>query len=173
MAIYKEDIQTIDLETGTIARTFRNKSLGEGDWYGDRFGVIVLRGGQPVDLTGVSVSGFFIRANGTTEALSGSRSGNKCWVDLPAACYAVEGNFTLGIKLTHSVTTVTARIVDGTIVNTTLGSINDPGSIIPDITSFGTLVGQAEDAADTIESFDITETLISGTRYRLGVVEAT
>jgi hypothetical protein len=173
MAIYKEDIQIIDLETGTVSRTFLNKALGEGDSYGDRFGVFVQRGGQPVDLTGVSVSGFFIRANGTTEALTGHRSGNKCWVDLPAACYAVEGNFTLGIKLTHSVTTVTARIVDGTIVNTTLGSINDPGSIIPDITSFGTLVGQAEDAADTIESFDITETLISGTRYRLGVVEAT
>ena len=173
MAINKEDIQIIDLETGTISRTFLNKALGEGDSYGDRFGVIVLRGGQPVDLTGVSVSGFFIRANGTTEVLTGHRSGNKCWVELQEACYAYDGNFTLGIKLTYSNTTVTARIVDGTIVNTTLGSINDPGSVIPDISSFETLVGQAESAAETIESFDITATLISGTRYRLGVVEAT
>ena len=173
MAIYKEDIQVIDLETGTISRTFLNKALGEGDSYGDRFGVIVQRGGQPVDLTGVSVSGFFIRANGTTEVLTGHRSGNKCWVELQQACYVYDGNFTLGIKLTYSTTTVTARIVDGTIVNTTLGSINDPGSVIPDISSFETLVGQAESAADTIESFDITATLISGTRYRLGVVEAT
>ena len=173
MAIYKEDIQTIDLETGTISRTFLNKVLGEGDAYGDRFGVIVQRGGQPVDLTGVSVSGFFIRANGTTESLSGSRSGSKCWVDLPAACYAVEGNFTLGIKLTHSGTTVTARIVDGTIVNTSLGSIYDPGSLIPDLADWTALVSRAEAAAEKIESFDITATLISGTRYRLGVVEAT
>ena len=173
MAVYKEDIQTIDLETGTISRTFLNKALGEGDSYGDRFGVIVQRGGQPVDLTGVSVSGFFIRANGTTESLSGSRSGSKCWVDLPAACYAVEGNFTLGIKLTHSGTTVTARIVDGTIVNTSLGSIYDPGSLIPDLADWTALVSRAEAAAEKIESFDITATLISGTRYRLGVVEAT
>ena len=173
MAIYKEDIQIIDLETGTISRTFLNKALGEGDSYGDRFGVIVQRGGQPVDMTGVSVSGFFIRTNGTTEALSGSRSGSKCWVDLPAACYAVEGNFTLGIKLTHSGTTVTARIVDGTIVNTSLGSIYDPGSLIPDLADWTALVTRAEAAAEKIESFDITATLISGTRYRLGVVEAT
>ena len=173
MAIYKEDIQIIDLETGTISRTFLNKALGEGDSYGDRFGVIVQRGGQPVDLTGVSVSGFFIRTNGTTEALSGSRSGSKCWVDLPAACYAVEGNFTLGIKLTHSGTTVTARIVDGTIVNTSLGSIYDPGSLIPDLADWTALVTRAEAAAEKIESFDITATLISGTRYRLGVVEST
>ena len=173
MAINKEDIQIIDLETGTISRTFLNKALGEGDSYGDRFGVIVQRGGQPVDLTGVSVSGFFIRANGTTESLSGSRSGSKCWVDLPAACYAVEGNFTLGIKLTHSGTTVTARIVDGTIVNTSLGSIYDPGSLIPDLADWTALVTRAEAAAEKIESFDITATLISGTRYRLGVVEAT
>ena len=173
MAINKEDIQIIDLETGTISRTYINKALGEGDSYGDRFGVIVQRGGQPVDLTGVSVSGFFIRANGTTESLSGSRSGSKCWVDLPAACYAVEGNFTLGIKLTHSGTTVTARIVDGTIVNTSLGSIYDPGSIIPDLADWTALVTRAEAAAATIESFDITAMLISGTRYRLGVVEST
>ena len=173
MAINKEDIQIIDLETGTISRTFLNKALGEGDAYGDRFGVIVQRGGQPVDLTGVSVSGFFIRANGTTESLSGSRSGSKCWVDLPAACYAVEGNFTLGIKLTHSGTTVTARIVDGTIVNTSLGNIYDPGSLIPDLADWTDLVTRAEAAAEKIESFDITATLISGTRYRLGVVEST
>ena len=173
MAIYKEDIQVIDLETGTISRTFLNKALGEGDSYGDRFGVIVLRNGQEIDLTGVSASGFFIRANGTTEALTGHRSGNTFWVELKPACYAYDGNFTLAIKLTYSNTTVTARIIDGTIVNTTLGSINDPGDVIPDISSFGTLVGQAESAAETIESFDITATLISGTRYRLGVVEAT
>ena len=171
--IYKEDIIDIDLGTGTIARSFQNKALGEGDSSGDRFGVRVLRNGAEIDLTGVSVTGYFVRANGSTEVISGSRSGSKCWVTLPQACYVYEGNFTLAIKLTISGTTVTARIVDGTIVNTVLGAINDPGSVIPDLASWTALVTRAEAAAAKLESFNITETLITGTRYRIGVQDAT
>ena len=173
MAIYRNDIADIDLETGTVHRSFLNKALGEGDISGNRFGVRVLRNGQTVDLTGVSVSGYFVRANGTSVALSGSRSGNTCWVTLPEACYAVEGNFELSIKLSVGGVTVTARIVDGTIVNTALGDLVDPGSVIPDLASWTALVTRAEAAAAKIEGFNITETLITGTRYRIGVQDAT
>lgn len=169
MAIYRNDIADIDLETGTVHRSFLNKALGEGDISGNRFGVRVLRNGQAVDLTGVSVSGYFVRANGTSVALSGSRSGNTCWVTLPEACYAVEGNFTLAVKLTGGGVTVTARIVDGTIVNTALGDLVDPGSVIPSLADFTALVTRAETAATKIEGITISETQISGTRYRINV----
>lgn len=177
MAVYKEDIVDIDLKTGTIFRSFTNKSIGEGDIKGDRFGVRVLRNGEEVDLTGVSVSGFFINANGETVEITGStytfRTGSKCGVILPAGCYAVDGNFTLIIKLTVSGVTTTARIVDGTVVNTVLDSILNPGSTIPSLADYETLVERAEAAASTIESFDISATIISGTRYRLSVTETT
>lgn len=162
----------IDLEGGTINRSYMNHNLGEGDQKGNRFGVRVFRNGQSVDLTGVSVSGYFIRANGTTVSLSGSRSGNKCYVTLAAACYAVEGSFTLVIKLTGGGITATARIVDGTIVDTAIGELVDPGSLIPDLSDFTDLVERVEAAAEKIESFDITAVQITGTRYKLGVIEA-
>jgi len=177
MAIYKNDFVDIDLETGTVFRSFMNRSIGEGDIKGDRFGVRVLRNKQEVDLTGVSVSGFFTRANGTTVEITGStytfRTGSKCGVILPASCYAVEGNFTLAIKLTVGGVTITARIVDGTVDNTVIGSIVDPGSTIPSLADYEALVTRAEAAATKLESFNITETLIEGTRYRIGVQDAT
>lgn len=177
MAIYKNDIIDIDLETGTVFRSFMNRSIGEGDIKGDRFGVRVLRNKTEVDLTGVSVSGFFIRADGTTVEITGStytfRTGNECGVILPASCYVVEGAFTLAIKLTVSGVTMTARIVDGTVVDTTMGNIIDPGSTIPSLADYEVLVERAEEAASKLESFNITETLITGTRYRIGVQDAT
>ena len=173
MAIYKEDIIDIDLEKGTVFRSFTNRILGEGDSDGDRFGVRVLRNGEEEDLTGVSVVGYFIRNNGTTVSLIGNKSVNKCWVTLSQACYSYEGCFTLSIKLTKGTTTVTARIVDGTIVDTVLGSIVDPGNVIPDLSDWTALVSRAETAAAKIESFNITETQITGTRYKIGVQDAT
>lgn len=169
MAVYREDILNIDLISGTINRSFMNKSVGEGDIKANRFGVRVFRGGEEVDLSGVTVIGYFIRENGTTVVINGSRDYNTCWVDLPQACYAVEGQFTLSILLTDGTVATTARIVDGTVVNTTLGSIYDPGGVIPDLSSFTELVERAETAAETIEAFSVTATQITGTRYKIAV----
>ena len=169
MAIYREDIIDVELETGTVHRSFANRSVGEGDINGNRFGVRILRNGEEVNLSGVTVIGYFIRANGTTEVISGSRSGSMCWVELPQACYAVDGNFTLSIKLTDGTVTMTARIVDGTVVNTVIGSIIDPGSVIPDLASFTALVERAEAAAETIEAYSISAVNLTGTRYRIDV----
>lgn len=173
MSVFLEDIIDIDVKTGNVHRSFMNHALGEGDASGNRFGVRVLRNREEVDLSGVTVVGYFIRSNGTTEVISGNRSGAVCWVDLPQACYAVNGNFQLSIKLTGGGITTTARIVDGTVVDTVLGDISDPGGVIPDLSSWTALVERAEAAAAKIESFNITETLITGTRYRIGVQDAT
>ena len=170
MGFYREDITVIDMESGTVHRSFMNHALGEGDIKGDRFGVKIIRNGEAVNLTGVAVIGYFIRANETTVVISGERNENVCWVELPQACYTIEGNFTLSIKLSNGTETVTVRIVDGTIVNTVLGDLVDPGSVIPDLSEFTELVERAEAAAAKIEAISITSTLITGTRYRLDVV---
>lgn len=169
MAVYKEDFVTIDLATGRLFRSFNNRSIGLGDNNGDVFGFSVERNGTPVDLTGVTVMGYFIRADRTTILVSGEREGNRCWVVLPDSCYAVDGQFTLSIKLVGDSDVATVRVIDGTVIQTVIGPIYDPGQVIPDLEDFRDLVERAEAAADDIERFSISVTLISGTRYRINV----
>lgn len=168
MAIYREDIVDIELESGTVYRSFMNHQITEGDIKANRFGFRVLRGGIPVDISGCTAMGYFIRANGSTVVINGGNcSGNEAYVTLPSACYAVEGNFSLALKLVTSSVTSTMRIIDGTVVDSTLGSLVDPGSTIPSVATLENLINLAEAAAAEINSISITAGVIEGTRYRL------
>ena len=169
MAIYREDIVDIELESGTVFRSFMNKSIGEGDENANRFGFRCLRNGQPVSLAGTVVLGHFTRADGNTVELTGTASGSVAYVTLPATCYAVEGQFTLSIKLSGGGVTGTIRMVDGTVVNTTDGAVIDPGSVIPDLTDYLAVVEDAEEAAARMLTISVTTELISGTDYRIVV----
>lgn len=167
MAIYKENYVQIKLEEGNIHRTFVNKTIGEGDANAIDFGGYVTRNDRPVDLTGCTVKGYFIRADGTSVIINGTVSGNAFHVRLISNCFTVEGNFTLAIKLTGGGVTGTMRIVDGTVVNTVIGPVVDPNENIPDLSELMAVIGRAEAAAETIGEFIITEELISGDNYRL------
>jgi hypothetical protein len=169
MAIIQEDIVDIDLNRGTVFRSFLNHSIGEADWKGNRYGFRCLRGSEQESVAGFSCIGYFIRADGNTIVISGTVEGNKAYVDLPETCYAVEGGFTLAIKLSDGTQTGTIRIVDGTVVNTSNGSIIDPGSVVPDLTDIMAVIGRIEAAAEEIEKIHISNQQISGTRYRIVV----
>lgn len=171
MAIYREDIIDIELESGTVARSFMNKSIGEGDADGNRFGFRCLRNGEPVSLAGSAVVGHFIRADGNTIQLNGEVNGDTAFVSLPDTCYAVEGQFTLAIKLSGGGVTGTIRMVDGTVVNTTNGAVIDPGGVIPDLADYLAAVEDAEEAAETVFGFSVTAELISGSDYRIVVTK--
>ena len=133
MAIFHEDIATIELENGTIFRSFLNQTIGEGDELANRFGVRVMRNGMPEKIGG-TCAGYFIRADGSTVVISnGTVSGNVAYVTLPEACYAVEGMFSLAIKCSGGGVTGTLRIVDGVVAKTTTGTIVDPGTIIDNV----------------------------------------
>ena len=133
MAIYHEDIVSIDLESGTIHRSFLNHTIGSGDELANRFGVRTFRNGTAEDIGG-TCTGYFIRADGTTVVISGGTvSGNLAYVDLPDTCYTVEGNFTLAIKCSGDGVTGTLRIVDGVVSRTSTETYVDPGTVIPSI----------------------------------------
>lgn len=173
MAFYKNDIIDIDLETGSVSRSFTNKTLGEGDVNGNRFGFRCLRKGTPVSLDGSMIIGHFTRADGNTVMIDGgAATGDTAFITLPEACYAIEGNFTLAIKLTGGGVTGTIRMVDGTVVNTTNGVVIDPGSVIPDLSDYLAAVEDAEDAAATIYGISITASLISGEDYNIIVTKS-
>ncbi len=133
MAIYREDIVDIELTSGTVHRTFLNHALGSADNAANRFGVRLFRDGVPENVGG-NCYGMFIRADGTTVPITnGTVFSNVAYITLPAACYAVEGQFSLAIKSYGSGVTGTLRIVDGTVNRTSTDATVDPGTIVPSI----------------------------------------
>lgn len=150
MAFYREDIVSIELESGSIHRSFLNHSIGSGDIQANRFGVRVVRNGEDVDLTGVSCFGYFRNAEGTDIALTnhGTVDGNVAFVTLPQACYNVEGQFTLAIKLVGGGVTGTMRIIDGTVDNTNTESPVAPTEDVPTYTEILAVFDQMQEAVE-------------------------
>lgn len=173
MAVYHDDIVDIDLMSGMVCRTFVNKTIGEGDINANRFGFRCNKNGVPISLVGNTIIGHFTRADGNTIEINGGPvTEDPAFIILPDACYAIEGNFTLAIKLVGGGVTGTIRIVDGTVVNTTNGTIIDPGNVIPDLTDYLAVVDDAVEAAETVNGFRITAQLISGNDYKIVVTRS-
>lgn len=149
MAIYTNDIVPVDLNENKIYRSPELITIGEGDRLGDRFGVAVLRNGEPVSLTGATCQGFFIRQNSTTVPLTGGISANMAYVDLDEACYAYIGQFSLVIKVVHGSSIATLRIVDGIVRRTTTDVVVDPGTVVPNLSDLLAAVAACEEAAET------------------------
>lgn len=168
MAFYKEDIVDIELESGAIHRSFLNKTVGEGDIDENRFGFRCLRNGIPIQLTGSTVVGHFTRADGNTIQIDGGAvSGDTAYITLPQTCYAIEGQFSLAIKLTSGGVIGTIRIVDGTVINTTNGAIIDPGDVIPDLSEYLSVIEDAEAAAAIVNGFSVSTEAISEDDYMI------
>lgn len=169
MAIYREDFVDVDLESGNVFRSFCNHRIGEGDVLSQRFGVRIMKNKEPVNLTGATCVGFFIRPDGVTLVLEGSVSGNTAYIALPQAAFAKTGQFTLAIKVSGDGFDSTMRIVDGTVDETTTGAVSDPASAIPSLEELMAVIERAEDAAEEIGKLSVTATNIEGTRYKIVV----
>ena len=171
MELIHRDIVDIDLDTGTVFRSFANKMIVYADKEANLFGFRCLRNGTPVTLTGLTVVGYFIRADGGTIIINeGSANGDTAYVTIPETCYAYEGNFSLAIKLTDGGDFGgTMRIVDGTVVHKNSGVIIDPGTVVPDLEELLAIIGDAEAAADAIAEYSVVAELISGNNYRIKV----
>lgn len=168
MANLHEDIVNIELEGGSIHRSFLNHSIGEGDNNANRFGVRLFRNGVPENVSG-SCFGLFIRADGATVAINdGTVSENVAYVTLPDTCYAVEGQFCLTIKVSTASDTTTLRIVDGVVSRTSTNAIVDPGTIIPSIDDLIEAIDEAvasipPDYSDLVASVENTQKTIQTT----------
>ena len=171
MALFHTDIADIDLSCGTVHRSFAQKTIVEGDTNANRYGIRLWRNGEPESCGGSTCMGYFIRhANGDTVTINGGLfSGQEAFVELPASCYAVEGGFSLVIKLVGEGITGTMRIIDGTVVDSMIGSPIDPGSVIPDISDLMAVIERAEDAAEVIAGISIYAEQVAGDNYAIVV----
>lgn len=169
MGLYNEDIIDIDLNSGSVYRSFANKTISEGDISANRYGVRLWRGKTPATAEGATCMGYFIRhGNGDTVTINGGAfSGQKVYIDLPESCYAYDGAFTLVIKLIGGGVTGTMRVVDGTVINSMIGSPIDPGSVIPSLADLLEVIERAEDAAETIAGFSVYASQIAGDEYEI------
>ena len=157
--IHKYDIVDVEMKNGRIFRPQTNRIIGEGDIKADVFGVRLFRDGEQITLTGATVTGYFVRADGSTVVLTGAvNESNIAYVRLAEACYAIEGNFSLSVKVTGTdpnsqTITGTMRIVDGTVVSTTTGTIVDPGTLVADIDDLiAEIHGATEELEDVVAS---------------------
>lgn len=171
MALYHNDIVDVELNSGTVHRSFAQKIIGEGDIEANRYGIRLWRDGEPESVGGSTCMGYFIRhANGDTVTINGGLfSGQEAFVELPEACYAYEGGFSMVIKLVGGGVTGTMRIIDGTVVDSLIGSPVDPGSVIPDLEDLLEVIERAEDAAEAIADISITAQQVEGDNYAIVV----
>lgn len=108
-------------------------TLYGGEQDSHEFIISATRGGADYAFDGTATARY-IRADGQTLMLSGMVAGGKCIVELPQACYAVPGRFTLTIFNTPSSGGKGAVYsCTGNVAQTTTGEELDPGSAVPDL----------------------------------------
>lgn len=129
-----------------VAATFLHGNLFSQDNAGNTINVYVMNNGEPATIGG-TVSANVIRSDGNTVAVSGAISGNKAYVILPQAAYAVPGRVEIIIKLTQSTTVTTIAAIVANVYRSTTDTVIDPGTVIPSIQS---LIAQIETAVDSI-----------------------
>lgn len=161
MAHYMEDIVDVELTSGNIHRSFANKAIGEGDENANRFGVRILKNGQPVNIETSSCEALFMAPDGSNILISGSTytgiSGNTAWVQLPQACYVTEGPYSLAIKIVGTDVTGTVRIVDGIVVNTGVTGAVAPTESVPTYQEILDVYDQMVEIVDGVVRADITQ----------------
>ena len=176
--IFHEDIIKVDLaNNGSIHRSFMNKTIGVGDDYANRFGVDLYFDGVALNLDTASCIGLFMAPDGTNILISDQNhayaGGNRAFVQLPQACYNVEGQFTLAIKVIESPVTDTVRIIDGVVCNTGSDNPVAPVGAVPTYQEVLAVYDQMLEAKAGSVRFDITQNLSDANKARArGNIEA-
>lgn len=151
--LYRSDICNVDISK-SLVRSYVGIVLATGDDHANRFGAVLNRAGDLVELADVSVSvlGYFIRPDGETVVCNGTKDGNTVYVDLPAACYTKDGSFSLAIKVSSTEVTQTVRVIDGQIRLTQTETLIDPGDVIPSLEDLMAHIAEMEDATAEAET---------------------
>ncbi len=124
---------TIDLSAGLVQQPMRGQ-LMKGDKKANRVIVHLTDGRKDAVLSGVTVTGSFIRPPDAAEIpLKGEASGSEASVTLEDACYATEGYCEIDVKLTVGETSRTILTLTGYVLSKGSGAYVDVSGVIPNI----------------------------------------
>lgn len=143
-SIFKSHFEKIDINDGL--RRFKGGNIGEDDIKADRFGVDVFEDGVAVDLTGCTVSAYFIRPSQETSTITGTAKGKQAYVNLKEECYRYPGGYTLALKLTYDGISRTVAIFDGHVLQTKTDSVIDNDHVIPSLEEIYAAIDEVEAA---------------------------
>ena len=97
---------------------------------GHTFEITCMSGGTAAAVSG-TVSGRFLRADGVTQLISGTLSGNVVSITLTQNCYNVPGRFGLVVYVTGSDVSTAIYCAVGSVYRSTSDTVVDSGDIIP------------------------------------------
>ena len=132
--------------TTPVSVVFLPGNMFSMDNGGNIINVFVVQNGVPATLGG-SVSANVIRSDGTTVAITGALEGNKAYIILPQACYAVPGIIHIVMKITEGTTITTIAAITANVYQSSTDAIVDPGTLVPSVAA---LIAQIEAAVDSI-----------------------
>lgn len=98
-----------------------------------QFLISCTQNGAPVTLSGTVSAKFIREANNTTILMSGSISGGKASLILPADCYNISGRFDLTIFVTSNNVTTCVYSATGSVKAAQDGTLVDEGTVVPSI----------------------------------------
>lgn len=110
-------------------------------------GVEVYDNGAAASLSG-SVIGYAIRADGGTLTITGTLSGNKASIVLPASAYVIEGSLDIVIKVVSGSVKTTVGACRGYVTRATTDTIIDPGHVIPSLEELLAQINACETATN-------------------------
>lgn len=170
---------TYNLNQG-VKLTILPMAFMTGDKEGHTFRISVVDRDGDVDLTGASVSGWFIpNDKGLVDDLSiplvGTVNRNVASLSLPANAYLETGRFSLVIKLSHGEEISTIFWGVGNVRRSNTDSVVDVGDVIPSIEELLSLIYEMESVKQGTEAWvnatTETTTLEPGSEATLNIVK--
>ena len=116
-----------------IGMTAMPSLFAMGDKLAHVLRVRVKAGGEPVDLTGWTVTASVVRQDQATVMMAGRAVGDAAEGTLEAPCYSQSGGFTLSVAIGREQQLITIFCGRGDVTRTRTDSLVDPGHTIPSV----------------------------------------
>ena len=114
----------------------------------NRFTAEVTSGGETVDLSGATCTGYAVRDDGSTVIVTGAVTGNRASVVLTQSAYVIPGPIDIVIKVAGGGATMAVGAWRAYVQRSTTDAIVDPGHVIPSIEELLAKIADCETATE-------------------------